>query len=211
MTKLPIFALGLLAGAALSWLGCLQPANTATAAEAHPPAQQPAASSLPPLAPANPGNAGTDPARPPVLPFYHLWTGPDGLTRLDRCALEGFVQQSIGGGAAPQWLRPFPGEVESIKFAALPVGWTGEWHESPKPQWVITLTGRWFLETQSGQRVEMGPGQTHYGEDQGSRAVPGKGKGHRSGQVGTEPCVQLLVQFKTSPGAATACPPFPAP
>lgn len=132
-----------------------------------------------------------------------MWTSPDGLTRLDRCTLEGFVQQSIGGGAAPQWLRPFPGEVERIKFAALPVGWTGEWHESPKPQWVITLTGHWFLETQSGQRVEMGPGQTHYGEDQDSRAVPGKGKGkgHRSAPSRACSC------WCSSRPPGAACPP----
>lgn len=151
----------------------------------------------PPLKPANLGNDGTDPNRPPTAPYFRMWTGPDGLSRLDRCDLDGFALRSVGGGAAPQWMRDFPGEVEAVKFNVLPKDWIGEWHESPRPQWVIPLSGRWFLETQSGQRVEMGPGDIHFGEDQGTKG----GKGHRSGQVGDEPCVQIMIQFRTSPFA----------
>ncbi len=56
-------------------------------------------------------NDGTDQSLPPSLPFLHLWTGPDGLSRLNTSQLAGFQSKSVGGGAAPQWLRPFPGEV----------------------------------------------------------------------------------------------------
>lgn len=149
---------------------------------------------LPPLTP-DPGNDGTDPDRPPTAPYYLMSTGPDGLSRLDLRELAGFALQSVGGGAAPQWMRAFPGEVEAVKFNVLPKGWVGEWHESPKAQWVIPLSGRWFLETQSGQRVEMGPGDIHFGCDQGTKG----GKGHRSGQVGEAPCVQIMIQFRTAP------------
>ncbi len=85
---------------------------------------------------------GNDPALPPSLPFLHLWTGPDGNSCLNVSQLPGFGRKSVGGGAAPQWLRPFPGEVLGIQFAVLPVGWVGDWHESPHPQWVIPLRGR---------------------------------------------------------------------
>jgi hypothetical protein len=105
-----------------------------------------AARTLAPLKPANPGNDGRDEARPPVMPFFHLRTGSDGTSRLERCSMTGFALESIGGGAAPQWMRDCPGEVEAVKFAVLPRGWVGEWHESPKPQWVVPLAGRWFLE-----------------------------------------------------------------
>ncbi|WP_407529010.1 cupin domain-containing protein [Methylobacterium oryzisoli] len=149
---------------------------------------------LPPLTP-DPGNDGIDPNRPPAAPYYLMSTGPDGLSRLVRQDLTGFELQSVGGGAAPQWMRDFPGEVEAVKFNILPKGWVGEWHESPRPQWVVPLSGRWFLETQSGQRVEMGPGDIHFGCDQGTR----DGKGHRSGQIGETPCVQIMIQFRTSP------------
>ena len=138
----------------------------------------------------------------PSLPYYHMWTDTEGVSRLNAAVMAGFGQKSVGGGAAPQWLRPFPGEVEAVSFAVLPVGWVGEWHESPKPQWVVPLSGRWFLETMDGHRAEMGPGDLHFGQDQDTKGE----KGHRSGQLGDEPCVQLIVQFKVSPGAATAEP-----
>lgn len=86
-------------------------------------------------------NDGTDQSLPPSLPFLHLWTGPDGLSRLNTSQLAGFQSKSVGGGAAPQWLRPFPGEVVGVQFAVLPVGWVGDWHESPHPQWVIRCAG----------------------------------------------------------------------
>jgi hypothetical protein len=103
------------------------------------------------------------------------------------------------------WMRQIPGEVAAVFLTVLPVGWVGEWHESPKPQWVVPLSGRWFIETQDGSRVEMGPGDIHWGQDIDTRAIDG-GRGHRSGQIGAEPCALLLVQFKTPHGAGTSCP-----
>lgn len=131
----------------------------------------------------------------PALPFYLMDVNEDGQSTLVTQLLKGFQQKSVGGGAAPQWLLDWPGEVVGVKFAVLPVGWVGDWHESPHPQWVIPLSGRWFLETADGHRAEMGPGDIHYGQDQGTA---GK-KGHRSGQLGDEPCVQLMVQFASRP------------
>jgi hypothetical protein len=45
-----------------------------------------------------------------------------------------------------------------------------------------------------GQRVEMGPGEMSFGEDQNTRAQ-GDRKGHLSGTVGEEPAVLMLVQI----------------
>lgn len=148
------------------------------------------------------GNDGSDADHPPVLPFLHMWTSPDGTSRIDLSRMTGFGMKSVGGKASPQWMRPFPSEVAAVNFAILPVGWTGDWHESPKPQWVIPLRGRWFIETMDGTRVEMGPGDIHFGQDQDTTG----GKGHRSGQVGDEPCFQIMIQFATSPAAQTRDP-----
>lgn len=147
-------------------------------------------------------NDGTDADRPPVLPFLHMWTAPDSTSRIDLSHMAGFGLKSVGGKASPQWMRPFPGAVAAVTFAVLPIGWTGDWHESPKPQWVIPLRGRWFIETMDGTRVEMGPGDIHFGQDQGTTG----GQGHKSGQVGDEPCFQLMLQFETSPAAQTRDP-----
>ncbi|KTT16842.1 hypothetical protein [uncultured Pseudacidovorax sp.] len=145
---------------------------------------------------------GTDPDQPPLLPFLHLWTDLSGTSRIDLSRMAGFGLKSVGGKASPQWLRPFPGEVAAVQFAVLPVGWVGDWHESPHPQWVVPLRGRWFIETMDGQRVEMGPGDIHFGQDQGTTGA----RGHRSGQLGEEPCLQLMLQFAASPAAQTRHP-----
>ena len=159
--------------------------------------------SLPPLGP--PSNDGRDAAAPPTVSYYSLWRASAGISSMTRCDLGGFLKKSVGGKAAPMWMRQFPGEVETIFFAVLPVGWVGEWHESPKPQWVVPLSGRWFIETQDGIRLEMGPGDIHWGQDIGTRAV-GDNYGHRSGQIGNEPCVHLMIQFKVPRGEGLACP-----
>lgn len=157
-------------------------------------------SDLPALGPAS--NGGNDAAQPPQIPYYRMSIGEGELSTLATRMLGGFALDSVGGKAAPMWMRPFPGKVASVQFAVLPVGWIGEWHDSPKPQWVVPLSGRWFIETQDGNRVEMGPGDIHWGEDIGGRRIDGNG-GHRSGQLGDAPCVQLMLQFEAgTPGPA---------
>lgn len=147
-------------------------------------------------------NDGNDKNNPPEMPFLHMWTNLEGKSCLNDSLMRGFGLKSVGGGADPQWMRPFPGEVTAVNFAVLPVGWVGDWHESPAPQWVIPIKGRWYLKTQNGDYVEMGPGDIHFGQDQETKKLNGK-LGHESGCVGDEPCFQIMIQFKESPGAKT--------
>jgi hypothetical protein len=79
-------------------------------------------------------------------------------------------------------------------FTVQPVGWVGEWHENPAPQWIVVLSGRWWIESMDGTRIEQGPGEFSFGEDQGCAEVDGK-KGHRSGVIGEEPCCLMTVQL----------------
>ena len=137
----------------------------------------------------------------PKLPYWRLFTGEAGFSSVAASLLGGFAEQSVGGRAAAMWMHAVPGTVDAVWFAILPVGWVGEWHESPMRQWVVTLSGRWFIETQDGLRIEMGPGDTHWGADLGTRQVNGN-HGHRSGQLGDEPCAHLLVQFCALPKTA---------
>lgn len=57
-------------------------------------------------------------------------------------------------------------------------------------------------------KVEMGPGDIHWGADTAGGAVHGQ-IGHRSGQLGDVPCVQLMVQFHDSAEAALCVQEFP--
>jgi hypothetical protein len=150
----------------------------------------------------HPTSDGTDESRPPAIAYWSMFKDEEGNSALAEAWLEGFAKQALGGLALPLWMRTFEGRLSAVKFFVLPVGWTGDWHESPKPQWVVPLSGRWYIETAAGQRLEMGPGEIHWGEDVGTAGA----RGHRSGQIGEQPCVQLIIQFETSESRGGADP-----
>ena len=84
-------------------------------------------------------------------------------------------------------------------FTVQPVGWVGEWHENPAPQWIVPLSGRWWVEAMDGTRAEMGPGELSFGEDQHCVKDAAGRQGHRSGTIGTEPAVLMTVQLHVPP------------
>jgi hypothetical protein len=55
----------------------------------------------------------------------------------------------------------------------------GQWYENPAPQWIIPMSGRWFVGTMDGHRVEMGPGDASLGEDQGSSSPAARARRRR--------------------------------
>ena len=131
----------------------------------------------------------------PAMAYWHVYTDADGVSRQARCALSAFAFKGVGPGVAPQWNDKMEPTKAGVTFTVLPVGWLGEWHENPKPQWIAVLTGRWFVETMDGQRVEMGPGELMMGEDQNTAG----GKGHRSGTLGAEPCTMIVTGLDVGP------------
>lgn len=141
----------------------------------------------------------------PCVSYWHLWTDEQGVSRQTRCALDRFELQSISPPAGPQWLGDKMKGLATVMLTVLPPAWRGAWHENPKPQWIVPLSGRWFVESMDGQRVEMGQGELSFGADQNTRERDGR-KGHRSGTVGSEPAVLMLVQFEQAPAGPKTCP-----
>jgi hypothetical protein len=115
-----------------------------------------------------------------------------------------FEKAGIQPGTAPQWIGSKTKGDATVFVTVLPVGWLGGWHENPKPQWIIPLSGRWFVESMDGQRVEMGVGEMSFGEDQGAREVEGR-KGHLSGTVGDAPATLMIVQLEALPEGPSPC------
>ena len=140
----------------------------------------------------------------PAVSYWHLWTDAQGISHQTRCKLTGFKMDAIQRGAAPQWIGSKTEGEAAVFVTVLPPGWVGDWHENPKPQWIVPLSGRWFVESMDGYRVERGPGEISFGEDQGSREADGK-KGHLSGTVGDEPAVLMLIQLLTLPEGPSPC------
>lgn len=140
----------------------------------------------------------------PSVPYWHLWTDSDGVSRQTRCTMEQFELKTFAPPAAPQWQGEKTTGTITTVITVLPVGWTGAWHENPKPQWIVPLSGRWFVEAMDGSRVEMGAGDLAFGGDQNCREVDGK-RGHLSGTVGELPAVLLIVQLEDSPAPSSPC------
>jgi hypothetical protein len=149
----------------------------------------------------------------PQVPYWHVWTDSDGISRQTKCMLTSFKIPKADAWTPDQKKWDFRGiwqglEIEDdmkIIFLIQPVGWVGTWHENPAPQWLIPISGRWFVETMDGTRVEMGPGDLSLGEDQGCVMSDGK-RGHLSGTVGDEPLVLMVVQMPKVIAPKQACP-----
>jgi hypothetical protein len=134
----------------------------------------------------------------PIIPYWHLWTDENGISHQSRCALTQWELKGIGN-AAPQWNDLQPRSDATVVFTVQPIGWVGEWHENPAPQWIAVLSGRWWIESMDGTRIEQGPGEFSLGEDQNCLADTAGRKGHRSGTVGHEPAVLMTVRLHVPP------------
>ena len=140
----------------------------------------------------------------PSVTYWHLWTDKDGFSRQTRCSLTEFELKSMQPPAQPQWQgRKISGAMTTM-VTVQPIGWIGTWHENPKPQWIVPLSGRWFVESMDGTRVEMGAGELSFGGDQRCRERDGR-LGHRSGTVGAEPAVLLVIQLDSLESPRAPC------
>jgi hypothetical protein len=140
----------------------------------------------------------------PLAPYWHLWTDAEGVSHQTRCQMTEFELRSIQPTTEPQWQGTRMHANATILFSVLPVGWIGQWHENPKPQWIVPLSGRWFVESMDMKRVEMGPGEVSFGEDQNSRERDGR-MGHRSGTVGSEPAALMIIQLDDGAHISSPC------
>jgi hypothetical protein len=134
----------------------------------------------------------------PSVPYWHLWVDEQGVSHQTQCALKEFELKGVGG-ADPQWNNKHDMHPSTVVVTVQPVGWVGDWHENPAPQWIIVLSGRWWIECMDGTRIEQGPGEFSFGEDQNCTKSEDGRKGHRSGTIGDQPAVLMTVQLHVDP------------
>lgn len=139
----------------------------------------------------------------PFTHYWHLWTDADGVSHQTRCRLTEFQKAQVGN-AAPQWNNEQPRTDATVVFTVQPVGWVGDWHENPAPQWIVPLSGRWWVEAMDGTRVEMGPGELALGEDHHCRTDAQGRKGHRSGTIGDQAAHLITIRLHVAP-VQSAC------
>jgi hypothetical protein len=139
----------------------------------------------------------SDPGSKPSIAYWHLWVDENGISHQRECHRTDYVLKGVGP-ADPQWNDKQQRVSSTVVFTVQPVGWVGTWHENPAPQWIVVLSGRWWVESMDGTRIEQGPGEFSLGEDQNCKETQGK-KGHRSGTIGNERAVLMTVQLHVDP------------
>jgi hypothetical protein len=136
----------------------------------------------------------------PEIPYATVWADDKGQTHVGTCALKGLKLISYAPPAAPEWLGIAPDDIDSVTYNVLPVGYVGQWHHAPGPQWVITLSGKWSVETTDGHTLVQGPGDFQFGADAEAYASTPDGKvGHITRTVGSEPNVHVIIRLKKKP------------
>jgi len=130
--------------------------------------------------------------------IWHVWCDQDGISHQTKRWIDSFTQTIFLDGLPSIWRYQPAATPHTVLMLTLIPGQDYEWHENPCPQWIVPLQGRWYVETMDGVRVEMGPGEISFGADQNCRPVDGR-RGHRSGAVGSEPAVIMLIQVDTDP------------
>jgi hypothetical protein len=132
--------------------------------------------------------------------YANVWADDRGTTHVSRCVLKGLDLQSFAPPASPYYFGVSPEDVQSVVFTVLPKGWYGEWHHAPGPQWVITLSGAWEIQTADGSTLRQGPGEFQFNSDESAYASTlGAHVGHTAKQVGEVPNVRVIITLKRNP------------
>jgi len=76
--------------------------------------------------------------------YYHIWASRDGETHFAKCTMLGFNLSVYA--SLPQYLRSdFGGEPSKMVITELPVGMVQPLHSPPQVQFVVTLSGSWYV------------------------------------------------------------------
>jgi len=78
--------------------------------------------------------------------------------------------------------------ANAYAFLSVPAGYFGDWHPSPKRQWLFFISGQMEFEVSDGARYLGVLGSRVLLEDI-------TGRGHRSRVIGAEPAVMAAVQI----------------
>lgn len=91
------------------------------------------------------GNKGGDEEKQPEdFRYYQIFASEDGTTHFKECRMHGFDLKAYA--SSPQYVRSdFGGEPTKIVFTELAPGLEQSLHSCPQVQFVITLSGSWYV------------------------------------------------------------------
>lgn len=91
------------------------------------------------------GNKGGDEEKQPEeFRYYQIYASEDGTTHFKECRMHGFDLKAYA--SSPQYVRSdFGGEPTKIVFTELAPGLEQSLHSCPQVQFVVTLSGSWYV------------------------------------------------------------------
>lgn len=132
------------------------------------------------------------------ITYVSLYSDEKGVSHQAQCLLDklSFQQFSVKGN--PELVSTDDMHTTRYVYNIMPVGWSGTWHKSPTPQWVIPVEGQWYIESMDDHKVVYSPGELSFGYDVNAKLINGK-VGHKSGSVGNAPAKVMVVQVNSLP------------
>ncbi|WP_444938586.1 hypothetical protein [Microbulbifer sp. JMSA002] len=130
--------------------------------------------------------------------YYHLWTDKSHISRTTEHYLTGFTLIQYSNPNPEYHYKDLP-EVINSEFAILPPSWESDFHPTPSPQWVITLSGRWRTTTKDGICVTYQPGDVHFGGDLPLKGVPLNQQGHKALNPSSKESTKVLILSVNTP------------
>jgi len=83
------------------------------------------------------------------------------------------------------WITPLR-DADSIGYNRMPSGFVEDWHNAPRPQFVMVMRGALDVEASDGQTRRLTPGSVLLAADI-------IGRGHRSVVIGPDECLLVWV------------------
>ena len=120
------------------------------------------------------------------MQYVRIYTDSEGGSRFEDLEVE-LAEVNFAPPAPPVQLSAYTSATQWA-FFAIPPGWSGDWHPTPRRQIFFYLVGQVDIEVGDGTIRRFGPGDAIIVEDT-------TGKGHRSRTVGDETALQAVVQM----------------
>jgi len=118
-----------------------------------------------------------------------LYTGADGQTHAEE------IEAKFTAGGPNEVFKLMA--ITGAELHRYPPGTVQHWHNAPRRQYVITLSGQGEVELTGGKKIHMGPGHIDLAEDT-------TGKGHITRTIGNEDRVTVTLPLSDQSRSATA-------
>lgn len=116
------------------------------------------------------------------MPIIRLYTGEDGESHFESTTIEmPAVHETVDMSGLM--------DCDEVQFARTAPGGGYDWHNAPRRQFVITLTGTLVFENRLGDTQKISPGDVLLAEDK-------TGGGHKWKLVNDEPWLRCYVHLE---------------